>query len=286
MAWSATLRLDYRRDSAEPRGTAAAAARTVAHAQHDGPLRVLKALYPEGEAICHHVVLHPPSGLVAGDSLALALNLGPGSHALLTTPGATRCYRSTGETARQSVRASLAEGARLEWLPQENIVYSGALMVNDQRFELSPGAEMMGWDMLSLGLPASDAPFVAGQVRQRIEVAGLWLDQAQIAANDTLLLNSPLGLAGRRALATLWLVWGHTPADAVAQAALDLARDLLQNLPEGVAAGATRVHPRLLVLRVLGHRIEPLAGLLRAVRAAWRGALWQLPATEPRVWGT
>ena len=280
MGWQAALRLDY--DLAD--------GRTRGHSEHSGPLRVLKALYPEGDAICHHVLVHPPSGLVGGDACGIRVRLASGSHAVLTTPGATRFYRSLGDEAEQSVDAHIAPGARLEWLPLENLVYSGALAVNRQRFELAPGAEMMGWDLLGLGLPASDAPFIAGRVRQRIEVAGLWLDAASISADDTVLLDSPAGLAGRRALATLWCAWGTAPDDALVQALLDSARaqiDLHEARdPARLVAGATLVHPQVLLLRALAHRIEPLVGLLRSVRREWRGLAWSLPPTEPRVWGT
>ena len=60
MTWLATLALDYTRQ----------AEKTVAHFRHSGPLRILQSLYPEGEGICHNVIVHPPGGLVGG---ALAL---------------------------------------------------------------------------------------------------------------------------------------------------------------------------------------------------------------------
>jgi len=280
MGWQAALRLDY--DLAD--------GRTRGHSEHSGPLRVLKALYPEGGAICHHVLVHPPSGLVGGDGIGLRMTLATDSHAVLTTPGATRFYRSLGDEAVQTVDAHLAPGARLEWLPLENLIYSGALAVNRQRFELEPGAAMMGWDLLGLGLPASDAPFVAGRVRQRIEVAGLWLDAASISADDTVLLDSPAGLAGRRALATLWCAWGAAPDGALVTALLDSAREQIAlretRHPARVLAGATLVHPQVLLLRAMAHRIEPLVDLLRGVRREWRGLAWGLPPTEPRVWRT
>lgn len=279
MAWHASLRLDY----------AHAAGRTVGRFQHSGPLRVLKALYPEGDAVCHHVMVHPPAGLISGDRLDIVLQLGAQAHAVLTTPGATRWYRAKdpagADVATQSLRATVAAGARLEWLPLETLIYDGARAENLARITLAPGAAMIGWDLLALGLPAADAPFTTGWLDQRIAIDGLWLEQGRIDAADRLLLDSPLGLAGRRAMATLWLAWGEAPEEARVSRALEAARGLADAAAPAVFAGATRAQPRLLVLRALAERTEPLFALLRAVRAAWREAAWDLEAQEPRIWG-
>ena len=77
MPWHAHLQLDYRREGA----------RTVVRHAHNGPLRILKSLYPEGDAICHNVLVHPPSGLVGGDTLDIRAQVASGAHALITTPG-------------------------------------------------------------------------------------------------------------------------------------------------------------------------------------------------------
>ncbi len=276
MAWQAALRLHYDRVGERTRG----------HAEHEGPLRVLKALYPEGPGICHHVLVHPPAGLVGGDVVGVTMTLAAGAHALATTAGATRFYRSLGPQAAQSVHAKLAAGARLEWLPQENIVYSGAQAANRQRFELDEGAEMLGWDLLALGLPAAEQPFVRGCVHQRIEVPGAWLDAARIDAADVRLLDSPLGLAGQRALATMWFAAGSPLALDRVELALEAARQVIAQHGCAARAGVSLVHPQVLVLRALGPRIEPLAALLQPVRVAWRAALWQLRGAAPRVWQT
>ena len=280
MAWSGSLKLAYR---SEPlRG----APRTVLHDRHDGPLRVLASLYPEAGSVCHNVLVHPPGGLVGGDRLAIDVSVSQHAHALITTPGATRFYRSTGDAATQTLRAMLAAGARLEWLPLETIAYSGCRAHNALRFELAPGAEMIGWDVVALGLPASMQPFERGSFTQLIEFPGRWLERGVVEASDTRLLDSPLGWAGHRVLGTLWFAAGSALPAQRRDNLLDAARATVEGHALQCSAGATATHHGIVVLRVLAPRVEPLMNLLTAVWARWREAAWQLPACVPRVWRT
>jgi urease accessory protein len=276
MGWLGHLQLDYRRDGE----------RTTALDRHHGPLRVLQRLYPEGPGICHHVLVHPPGGIVGGDVLEVEATLAAGSHALITTPGATRFYRSAGPLALQQVQATLADGARLEWLPLETIAYRRCEAENRLRFTLAPGAQMIGWDVLALGLPAADQPFDAGRYLQQLELPGIWLERGRIDGSDRALLESPLGLAGHSVLATLWLADGVALGRVRCEALIDSARALIDSSPVAAAAGVSATHESLLVLRVLAHRVEPAMALLQAVWAAWRQAHWGLAACAPRVWRT
>ena len=116
-SWEARLALDIAR-----RGDRSLLARR----SHSGPLVVQKALHPEGPGVCQAVVIHPPGGIAGGDRLALAIDVGERAHGQLTTPGATKWYRSTGAAARQTLDARVGTGGTLEWLPQEAIVFDGA----------------------------------------------------------------------------------------------------------------------------------------------------------------
>ena len=264
--------------------------RTRAFDTHHGPLRVLQALYPEGPGICHHVVLHPPGGVVGGDELHLKAELGEGAHALVTTPGATRFYRSEGAIAKQTATLHLAAGARLEWLPLETIAYPGCQAHNRVIAQLAPGAELIGWDLLVLGLPSSGQDFQTGAAapggwfQQHLELPGLWLERGRIQASDDVLLNSPLGWAGQRVLATLWFATGEPLQAARRDDLLDRARALAQAHPLARTAGTTAPQAQVLVLRVLAPGVEPALELLRQVRATWRQTAWGLTAVQPRVW--
>jgi urease accessory protein len=265
MSWHGHLNLNYRRDGE----------RTTALDRHDGPLRVLQRLYPEGDAICHHVLVHPPGGIVGGDVLAVDATLQAGTHALITTPGATRFYKSKGPLAEQRLVAKVEDGARLEWLPLETIAYRDCRAENHMRFELAPTAQMMGWDVLALGLPAAreafdDPAHAQGEFTQRIEIPGVWLEKGTVRSADALLLDSPLGWAGLRVTGTMWLAAGQAMHPSLGT----------------VHAGATSAHQQLVVVRVLAERVEPLMTLLQRIWAQWRVQAWGIAPCPPRVWRT
>ncbi|MDI9234278.1 urease accessory protein UreD [Limnohabitans lacus] len=274
MTWHASLSLDYTQESD----------RSVARYTHKGPLRILQSLYPEGDAVCHNVLVHPPSGLVGGDTLDMTVTVGSGAHGLVTTPGATRFYRSDAGLATQQVHARVEADARLEWLPLEAIAYNGCDGLNRAVFDLAAGAEMMTWDITALGLPAADLPFVQGSFRQHMEIPGVWLERGTISASDNRLMNSPLGLAGQRCMATLVFAAGSAIAAERSDRALAVARDLLEASELRLMAGATAPHPQVIVLRVLSPVTEPAMQLLRQVWAAWRHEMWGMSGTVPRLW--
>lgn len=274
MPWHARLTLEYKREGG----------RTVARHAHEGPLRVLRTLYPEGDAIAHNVLVHPPSGIVGGDTLDIDVHAHEGIHALVTTPGAARFYRSEGERATQRARLRVDAGARLEWLPLETLAYSGCIAENRIELSLAPGGEAIGWDIAALGLPAAGQPFTRGSLLQHVELQGHWLERGRIDAADERLMNGPLGLAGRRCLATMFFACGSDIDGARREHALQLANDAIAAQADACVAGATAPGPRVIAVRVLSDLVEPAMQLLKAVHAAWRPALWDLPATASRLW--
>src|SRR5205807_628493 len=95
---------------------------------------------------------------------------GPGAHALVTTPAATKAYRSAGPTARVHQVMRVAAGGALEWLPQETILHDGAALSLETVIALDEGARFMGMDALCFGLAARNEEWRRGRCRQRIEL--------------------------------------------------------------------------------------------------------------------
>ncbi len=276
MPWNATLDLRYQRRHETT---------TVAH-RHLGPLRIFHSHYPQGPGLCHNVLIHPPGGLVGGDRLDIRIHAEADCHALLTTPGATRFYRSPGPVATQSVSIQLEPGAKLEWLPMETLAYPGCNAINSLRAELAPDAQLLAWEVTALGLPVSGQPFDTGCLQQRIEIVDCWLDQGRLDALDKRLLDSPLGLAGLRCLGTLVLASGSPWPLQAREALLQAVRDGIAQSPAAPHSGATFPHDRVLVLRALGPLVEPVMQTLKAAWRSVRASAWGAQVAEPRIWQT
>ncbi len=183
------------------------------------PLRVQRPLYPEGEALCHTVLVHTAGGLVGGDSLAVELAAAPRAQALITTAAASKVYGSAAASSHQQVTITLAPESCVEWLPQETIVFNQAHYSQALRVDLAPGALWVGWEITRFGRSARGETFEQGQWRSRLEVwqgdQPLWLDRQHLVGGSAP-LHSPNGLAGHPVIGSFAVVGHDFDGDAVA----------------------------------------------------------------------
>lgn len=276
-AWHASLRLRF----------AARAGRTaLVERRHQGPLLVQKPLYPEGD-ICHVVVLHPPAGVAGGDRLDIDIAVEAGAHAVLATPGATKWYKSLGREAAQQVRIDVADGARLDWLPQENIVFDDARARIATDVVVAPTGSAIGWDAVVLGRQASGERWSSGALWLDTRVASpgraLWIEQSQVDATSPL-RPAVAGMDGLHILGTLWAVGqGATPA---------LAETLAEQLPytpdlrAGVTCLAGSAGQSMLLLRVLGRDMEAVRRVMTGAWTTLRAPIHGVAARPLRLWAT
>lgn len=269
--WRGQLALQYERR----------AERTVlARRRHSGPILVQKSFYPEGDAICHGIVLHPPGGIVGGDQLELDVSLAPGASVLLTTPGATKWYRSAGQQARQSVQFNVGQDAALEWLPQAGIAFDRALGRSETEVTVDERGCYIGWDLLCLGRSAAGERFREGRMATSMRVlrAGvpLWLERASIDGGSRL-LDSPVGLAGQPVSGTLVAV-----STAITPALIAVCRAVQPTAGRGAV---TRL-PGLIVARYLGERADAGHDYFVRLWQVLRPVLLGCAAEAPRIWRT
>lgn len=271
--WHASLHLEFE----------ARAGRTVlAHRSHKGPLVVQRPFYPEGD-VCHIYLVHPPGGVVGGDTLEVHAKAQNGSRVLITTPAATKFYRSNAHVAHQ-LQAITLDDATFEWLPQETILFPDAHAKLATRANLTHRSRFIGWEIVCYGRPASGLLYDKGEANQDFEI---WIDGNPVVL-DHLRLNgasstmkSPYGLAGHTVLGTMFAF----PADDALVALARTAAEARAATVEGVSHACTKVDG-VLVCRAAGAHADRVRHVLSSIWSAIRPAIANRPATPPRIWAT
>ncbi|WP_317201644.1 urease accessory protein UreD [Janthinobacterium sp.] len=248
---------------------------------HFGPLRVQKALYPEGGAVCHAIVVHPPGGVLGGDQLAITATVGAAAHAFLTSPGAAKWYKANGHVSRQRVHLHAGAGASVEWLPQESIFFDQAHVALEHSVTLAADATYIGCEILCLGRRASGESFNSGKLTQLTQIrrAGqlIWWEQGALLGGGAM-ARSPLGLHGRSVCASLLAVGKPLPAAALAS---------LREAGEGAGGQFGLTHMKGVVsARYLGDDSEQARRVMLAVWQRLRPFLLERAALVPRIWNT
>jgi urease accessory protein len=267
-SWRAELELGYARfgDNTRP-----------VHRRHKGPLRVQKHLYAEGPEVCQHIIVHPPGGIAGGDRLDISASVGHAAWAQITSPGAAKWYRAAAP-AYQKLDLKVAQGATLEWLPQETIIFSDARAELSTSIDLQGDARLFYWDVVALGRPASGERFDLGHFQAQLDIRRdgelLWHERQRIVGGDGL-LDSPIGLDGQPVFATL-LVTGEIDSQLLEQC---------RSLPNDVRGDLTQL-PGLLVARCLASEALLARGWLIELWRLLRPALLGREAVPPRIWST
>jgi urease accessory protein len=211
--------------------------------------------------------------------LEIGVEVAAGAHALVTTPGAAKFYRSAGPRAIQTQTLGVAAGGTLEWLPQENILFRGAQATLETRVELAPDARFIGWEVYSLGRPAIGERFATGMADLSLDLRrdGVPLILDRLRLDQGAGLEGPAGLRGLPVSGTL-VATGAGPADLAAVRARCAA-------DPPTLWGATLLDD-LLVARCLATGTEPIRRLFHAIWGILRPSLLGCPASLPRIWAT
>lgn len=280
--WHGSLALRF-----EPR-----AGRTALTARrHEGPLLIQRPFYP-GDDTCHVYLLHPPAGLAAGDELALDVAAEPDARVLLTTPAATKFYRSDGLPSVQRQQLRVGAGAALEWLPLETILFGGSRARIATTIELEAGARFIGWETLCLGRPLSGDHYAAGSLEQHTEIAVAGqpqlIDTLRWQAGDKL-LTAEWGLAGFGVCGAVYAYPADAPLLTLVRERLGTAAPSFETLgrpvDDSLRCGATLLG-ELLVVRCLGREPEAVRILFETIWGTLRPAVTGRSPSAPRVWRT
>ncbi len=277
--WQASLALRFEtdtRDGADP-------ITRLTRRRHHGPLRVQRPFYPEGRHGCCHVyLLHPPGGLVSGDALHITAEVEEGARVLLTTPAAAKLYKAdrNGVAWGQHTYLKVANGATLEWLPQETLAFNGSRGEQTTTLELEGNARCLGWEVLALGRPVGELPFVSGHLEQRFRLTRdgkpVWIERQSLDPLHARFMGR-WGQGGCSVQATLWAVGLADEAAAI--------EALREAMPASPRWAVTR-REGVLLLRYLGHERNEAWALCQQAWQILRPLMTGLEAQVPRIWLT
>jgi urease accessory protein len=251
-------------------------ARGLAHLYQRTPCRVLFPR-PEPGDLPVAALLTTSGGLAGGDRLSLAVGLEVGARATVTTAAAEKVYRSLGPAAEVTITLAAADGAWLEWLPQETILFDGARLRRRIAADLAPGARLLAAETLVFGRTARGERFTRGLLHEtwRLRCAGslIWADALRLDGDVARGLAAPAAFGGALALATAV----YLGADAAAL--LAPARDLA-----AAGEGAATLVNGVLLARFLAADAQVVRQALARYVAGLRQQACGLPPAPPRLW--
>jgi len=201
----------------------------------------------------------------------------------VTTPAAAKLYRAPTGATWQDVRLSVEQGASLEWLPLETIVFSGARAQTRLCADISAHGRLVAWDVVCFGRPASDEPFDEGVFDSVIELVVdgelRWIERTRIPGyGDDRLGQARWGLGGHCVMGTLMAVG---PV-GISGDTMQMVRDYF----EAPGCGGVTDVDGALVVRVLGDSAWRVRDKLCTVWEVLRPWLLGKLPVWPRIWAT
>lgn len=235
------------------------AATVLAACRSTLPLQVLAPVALDDPAAVVSM-LNPTGGVLGGDRLAVDIDVGPGAHACLTTPSATRVYRTSGAPAVQTVHARLAPGAVCEWVPDHTIPSPRAVLEQRLLFEVAEGATLLAVDAWAAGRVARGEAWSFTRLDSALTVG----DAAGLVLYDRFVLDGGAGWS------RLGFAEGHPYFATVAVVTDVPLDDLLDGLSTPMAAsdahvGAARLSRRGTLVRCLARSAPALTSALQTI---------------------
>ena len=221
------------------------------------------------------VLINTSGGLAGGDRLNWAVDVEAGAQAVVTTQACERAYRSLGDPARVRVSLTVGEGARIDWLPQETILYDGSALERRLEANVAPGGTLLVAEAVLLGRLAHGerVKSAAFHDRWRIRRAGrlVFAEETRLDGKVDAIAAGAATLGGAAAYASMALI--SDDADTL----LESVRAQLSGAGD-VFGGASAFDGKLVCRMVakdglaLRHALIPVLTVLRAGQSLPR--LW------------
>ena len=247
------------------------------------PCRVLFPR-PAAGAPFEGIVVTTSGGIVGGDRIAIRVEAGDSSVATITTQAAEKIYRSAGPDSCLAIELTIGSDGLLEWMPQETILFDGALLRRTTTIDAAPGSRLLCGEIIVFGRRARGEKFTHGFLHDswRVTEGGrlIWADALHLADDIDAIMNRASSFDGAAALGTLV----YRADDAGRH--LDDVRAILQDSRDDRCIAAATCLDSLLIMRFLGTDAAATRGAVADFWSGFRSTVLNLPANLPTVWKT
>jgi len=239
--------------------------------------------YLDDSGCAYTWLVNPSGGLVGGDHVSVEAQLRAGTHVLMTSPSANRVYRSLSEPVLQEIRLSVGPKARLEWLPEVTIPFTGSRVRQSIHVDLAPGATVVLWDAIASGRVARQERWaftsIENEICIRTPLGCSVVERYRLVPGR---LPESVGLVGSWDYVVSLFVIGDEVAPDVWKR-LDVVLAAILDQRPGLVLGAvsTPAAPGLAV-KFVARSAPDLTEMLETIWAAVREELWKLPVPNLR----
>jgi urease accessory protein len=257
----------------------------IADRYQEAPLQVQKVLYPHAAfpGMAWVYVLTVTGGIVQGDRLQTEIIARDEAQVHVTTPAATKIYRSPAAPASHRLHIQAAAGSYVEYLPGPVIPFRGSRFLEEVTLVAHPRATLVYGSILSPGRVAMGEAhaydlYASRVTAQRPDGRLEFLDVTHLAP-ATMSSTHP-GLLGRfDALGTLHVWTGSIPPRDLS----DLLHRVLQDSEDLLGGTSELPSGRGVTVRMVGPRVEIVAAALAAVVATARAAILGVAGSASRA---
>lgn len=253
--------------------------KSVATSQyHSRALKIVRPHYLDDTGQVYYIVTNPGGGYVGGDAYRIKVDVADGASCLLTDQSAAKVYRTPGKFVTQNIDFTVGDGAVLEYIPDQLILYRDADFRQHLTARVHTNGSLFFSDIITPGWSPDGGSFLYKQARLRNVV---YVDD-QLEIVDNLRIN-PLDpdfgkeqdffLGGRTHVANAVCV-----DPAINPELIDEVRALVKSETEAdsvtqmIGSVSPTVRPGFIV-RAVGNRTEELFHLIQAVANHVRGSL-------------
>lgn len=216
------------------------------------PMQAFPPFYPDETGCAYAYLVNPTGGLVGGDRIEIEIAIQEHAHAFVTTPSATKIYRSLGPFASQEMRVTLKNQAIFEYLPQYIIPFAQSRYFQKTKIQMEEDTRALILDFFTTGRLARGEHLQFEEYRSHTEVeyCGELMLSDRFSLNPSDTDYSSLGfLESFSAAAVLYIIFDNPPLEAPL---INDLRQIIQGV-KNVVGGVSILPSKGVVVRLMGN---------------------------------